>query len=74
MPSGVSNAQAVYVGQRVYIGGGLAEGSDWKVLEYTIYESQWREIETPVRYFGMAVVDSSLIITGTRKCGLTNEV
>ena len=49
---------------KVYIGGGEAEGGQGKVLEYTIQEDQWREIKTPVQYFGMAVVDNQLIITG----------
>ena len=64
------------IGGRVYIGGGGAEGGDYKVLEYTIQGGQWREIETPVMWFGMAVVNNQLIITGGRdKDGeVTNEV
>ena len=64
MPSGVSEAQAVVIGGKVYIGGGRAEGGGYKVLEYTIQGGQWREIDTPVVWFGMAVVNSQLIITG----------
>ena len=64
MPSGVFLAQAVVIGGKVYIGGGRAEGGYYKVLEYTIQGGQWREIDTPVRYFGMAMVNSQLIITG----------
>ena len=75
MPSGVEDAQAVVIGGRLYIGGGRAEGSDDKVLEYTIQGGKWREIETPVRYFGMAVVKNQLIITGGwDKDEVTNEV
>ena len=75
MPSGVSLAQAVVIGGKVYIGGGEAEGGHYKVLEYTIQGGQWREIDTPVRYFGMAVVNNQLIITGGYMDGrVTNEV
>ena len=54
----------------------MAEGGCYKVLEYTIQGGQWREIDTPVQRFGMAVVNSQLIITGGRdKDGrVTNEV
>ena len=77
MPSGMSGAQAVVIGGKVYIGGGGAEGGDhYKVLEYTIQGGRWREIKTPVEWFGMAVVNNQLIITGgADKDGkVTNEV
>ena len=52
----------------MYIGGGRAEGSGYKLLEYTIQYTiqggQWREIVTPVAGFGMAVVDNQLLIIG----------
>ena len=64
MPSGVSDAQAVVIGEKVYIGGGEAEGGDYKIWEYTIEGGQWREIETPVQYFAVAVVNNQLIIIG----------
>ena len=76
MPSGVVDVQAVVIGGKVYIGGGGVEGGHYKVLEYTIQGGQWREIDTPVRYFGMAVVNSQLIITGggDKDGRVTNEV
>ena len=76
MISGVLAAQAVVVGGKVYIGGGGAEGSHYKILEYTIEGGQWREIETPVRQFGMAAVNDQVIITGgvNRGVSLTNQV
>ena len=75
MTSGVWAAQAVVVGGKVYIGGGVAEGS-YKILEYTIEGGQWREIETPVSWFGMAVVNDQVIITGGKGRGdsPTNQV
>ena len=74
--SGVGAAQAVVVGGKVYIGGGGAEDSDYKILEYTIEGSQWREIETPVIGFGMAVVNDQVIIIGgvDRGDSPTNQV
>ena len=47
----------------------MLEGVDLRVVitrcwEYIIQGGQWREIETPVQKFGMAVVDDQLIITG----------
>ena len=75
MPSGMSAAHAVEVGGKVYIGGGNVEDSEYKVLEYTIQGGQWREIETPVSYFGMAVVNDQLIIIGGwDEWSFTNQV
>ena len=92
MTVGVWGAQAVVLGGKVYIGGGWAEGSYFKILEYiggiwtegsyfkileyTIEGGQWREIETPVRFFGMAVVNDQVIITGGNDRGdsPTNKV
>ena len=76
MPTGVSEAQAVVVGGKVYIGGGLVEGGNYKILEYTIQGGQWREIETPVAWFGMAVVNNQLLIIGgeDEKYKPTNQV
>ena len=78
VPFGASyGAHAVEVGGKVYIGGGKAEGSDHKVLEYTIQGGQWREIDTPVNYFGMAVVNDQLIIIGgwdRDRGGITDQV
>ena len=64
MPSGAEFAQAVVLGRKIYIGGGVMHGSDYKILEYTIKINAWREIKTPVCYFAMAVVDGQLIISG----------
>ena len=64
MPTGVSLAQAVVVGGKVYIGGVWVEGNNYKILEYTIQGGQWREIETPVAVFGMAMVNNQLLIIG----------
>ena len=72
----MDGAQAVVVGGKVYIGGGRAEGSGYKILEYTIQGGHWREIETPVECFGMVVVNNQLlIIGGQNKEGMvTNQV
>ena len=49
------------------------EGDDYKILEYTIIDGgQWREIKTPVKLFGMAVVNDQLIITGGENNATTN--
>ena len=76
MTSGMFAAQAVVVGGKVYIGGGGAQGNDYNILEYTIEGDQWREIGTPVREFGMAVINDQVIITGGKIGGLnpTNQV
>ena len=64
MPTRVSDAHAVMVGGKVYIGGGGVEGSRYMILEYTIQGGQWRKIETPAKWFGMAVVNNQLLIIG----------
>ena len=52
------------------------EGDSYKVFEYTFQGGQMREIKTPVQYFGMAVINNQLIITGgwDKIKNLTNEV
>ena len=59
----------------VYIGGGRAEVSHYKILEYT-NQGQLREIETPVALFGMAVVNNQLLIIGgvDKEGRVTNQV
>ena len=75
MVSGVWGGQAVVVGGKVYIGGGGAEGSHSKILEYSIEGGQWKEVTTPARYFGIAVVNDQIMITGGEVRGrLTNRV
>ena len=72
MPSGVSLAQAVVIGGKVYVGG----GGKYNVLVYAIQKHQWKEIETPVMWFGMAVVNDRLIITGRENddCSTVDKV
>ena len=76
MPSGVYGAQVVVVGGKVYIGGDENDGSNYKILEYTIQGGQWREIVTPGREFGMAVVNNQLLIIGgmDEEDRVTNQV
>ena len=52
------------VGGKVYIGVGGAEGSEYKVLEFTVQGGQWGEIKTPVRYFNLAAVNNQVVIIG----------
>ena len=59
----------------MYIGGGGAENNNYTILEYTIQGERWRQIETPVAWFGMAVVNNQLLIIGGEdKVGITNQV
>ena len=76
MASGVWGGHAVVIGRKVYIGGGVADGSDYTISEYTIEGGQWREIETSVWGFGTAVVNDQVIITGgyDREGSPTNQV
>ena len=76
MPSGVFLTQSVAVGGKVYIKGGWAEGSHYKVLEYTVQRSQWREINTPVQIFGMTTINDQLIIIGgiDKESKITDQV
>ena len=76
MTSGVGLAQAVIIGKTMYIGGGQAESSNYKILEHKIEMGLWKEIETPVAGFGVAVVNDQVIITGGRdeEGSLTNQV
>lgn len=72
----MSLAQVVVIGGKVYIGGGRAEGGEYKILEYTNQTGQWREFKTLVSFFGMAEVNKHLIITGgkNKKGNISNKV
>ena len=64
LPSGVSQAQAVVIGGRLYIAGIESENGVYKITEYSIESGRSREIDTPVCWFGMAAVNDQLIIAG----------
>lgn len=76
MPSGVSHAQAVVISGKLYVGGGWNQCGDFKLLEYSTSEKQWREFETPLRFFGMAESNNQLIICGGEdgKGQVTNQM
>lgn len=76
MPSGVSHAQAVVISGKLYIGGGWNQCGNYKLLEYTTSNNQWREFETPLRFFGMAENSHQLIICGGEdgKGQVTNQM
>lgn len=65
MPAGMRDAQAVLLGDKVYMGGGKTpEGPSTKLLIYNFSMDSWDEISTPVQSFGLAVYHSQLVLVG----------
>ena len=73
MKLGVVEAQSVVIGGKMYIGGGRAEGGQYKIL---IEPSLQGEAETPVMGFSMAAINDQLIICGGRRRegSITNQL
>ena len=65
MPVHMFDAQAVVLGDKVYMGGGdAADGPSTKLLIYDFSKDLWNEIRTPVRSYSLAVYHSQLVLVG----------
>ena len=67
MPVGVYHAQAVVLGNKVYIGGGnfgpeLASSN--KLLIYDFTENSWAILDTPTEWYALAIYHSQLVLVG----------
>ena len=66
MPVGMASAQAVVMGEKVYIGGGLTEDNN-RVFQYDPSRDEWSRLpphQIAYRYFSMAQFMRHLIIVG----------
>ena len=66
----IGNAHAVWLKDKVYMGGGWTSGSrrDWSRLYiYTPATDEWTTLDTPVCSFGLTIYQSQLVLVGGMK-------
>ena len=71
LPVGMLNAQAVWLGGKLYVGGGLTSGSERdnaRLYIYTPTNDTWSHINTPVYYFALIIYHSQLVLVGGEEC------
>ena len=69
MPVGMRDAQAVVLGDKVYIGGGdTPTGPSSDLLIYDFKEDSWERIKTPTQLYSLAVYRSQLLLVGGIVC------
>ena len=78
-----SDAQAVWLKDKVYVGGGGTPGSyraDARLYIYTPATDTWTTLDTPVYWFALTTYHSQLVLVGGRKYvraptrGITNKL
>ena len=66
----MDDAQAVWLGDKLYVGGGVTSGSksdDARLYSYTPTTDIWSEIDTPVYWFALITYHSQLVLVGGRE-------
>ena len=59
------NAQAVVLGNKVYIGGGIMDpGSPSRLLVYDYTKESWEILNTPVQWYALTTYHSQLVLVG----------
>ena len=67
MPVRFKNAQAVVLGNKVYIGGGSMQRSlPSRLLIYNFTEDSWDIIDTPTEWYALTTYHSQLVLVGGR--------
>ena len=71
MPLDMSDAQAVLLGNKVYVGGGACDSdlfpeSPASLLIYDFTDDSWDLLETPTEGYGLTTYNSQLILVGGR--------
>ena len=70
LPVGMYDAQAVWLGDKLYVGGGWtsgSEGGDARLYIYTPTTDTWSHIDTPVCYFALITYHFQLVLVGGRE-------
>ena len=69
LPVGMMNAQAVWLGDKLYVRGGLtwSRRDDARLYIYTPTTDTWSVIDTPVYYFALITYHSQLVLVGGRE-------
>ena len=63
-------AQAVWLKDKIYVGGGVTSGSlrdRARLYIYTPATDEWTTLDTPVYYFGLTTYHSQLVLVGGKK-------
>ena len=69
MPLGMSDAQAVVLGDKVYVGGGdniSYHISPAVLLIYNSHDDSWKTLDTPTVNYALTTYDSKLVLVGGR--------
>ena len=69
-PVDVGEAQAVWLKDKVYVGGGATSGSrrdDARLYIYTPATDTWTTLDTPVCFFALTTYHSQLVLVGGRE-------
>ena len=78
MPLGMSDAQAVVLGDKVYIGGGDSTHHSQAVLIiYDYSNDSWRMLDTPTVNYALTTYNSKLVLVGGRDLNtetITNQL
>ena len=67
---GMSDAQAVWLGDKLYVGGGWTSGNERdnaRLYIHTPTTDTWSHIDTPVRYFALITYHSQLVLVGGKE-------
>ena len=70
LPVGMRSAQAVWLGDKLYVGGGVTSGSirDFaRLYIYTPTTDTWSKIDTPVFWFALIIYHSQLVLVGGKE-------
>lgn len=67
MPLGMSDAQAVLLGEKVYMGGGdIHPGSPATIVIYNFTDNSWDLLNTPTENYALTIFNSQLVLLGGR--------
>ena len=67
---GMNDAQAVWLGDKLYVGGGWTSGSERdnaRLYIHTPTTDTWSHIDTPVYYFALVTYNSQLVLVGGKE-------
>ena len=67
LPVGMCDTQAVWLGDKLYVGGGGTARDDARLYIYTPTTDIWSEIDTPVYQFALITYHSQLVLVGGRE-------
>ena len=69
LPVGMHSAQAVWLGDKLYVGGGISISSrdDTRLCIYTPTTDTWRTVNIPVYHFALITYHSQLVLVGGRE-------